>query len=111
MTLLSSVRFYEWRHHLIIRADVQIASHGAVLSTVGSYYHATVLSHQLELQLYKQSLAAQLPLPFLFSLSQCKGITRISEDSSEIVFLLVENYQLTARVGLRIGTEFLNKKL
>jgi len=31
--------------------------------------------------------------------SECKGIKRISEDSSEIVFLLVENYQLTAFVG------------
>jgi len=26
-----------------------------------------------------------------------------SEDSSEVAFLLVENYQLTALVGLRIG--------
>jgi hypothetical protein len=28
------------------------------------------------------------------------SFTRISEDSSEIVFLLVENYQLTAFIGL-----------
>jgi len=35
----------------------------------------------------------------LFAPSECKGITRIREDSSEIVFLLVENYQLTAFVG------------
>lgn len=33
------------------------------------------------------------PLP---SLSKCKGFTRISEDSSEIAFLLVENYTMTA---------------
>ena len=33
--------------------------------------------------------------------SECKGITHISEDSSEIAFLLVENYQLTASVGPR----------
>jgi hypothetical protein len=32
--------------------------------------------------------------------SECKGIKCISEDSSEIIFLLVENYQLTAPVGL-----------
>ncbi len=38
---------------------------------------------------------------------RCKGSTHISEDSSEIAFLLVENYQLTAPVGLRIGREFL----
>ena len=31
----------------------------------------------------------------------------VSEDSSETTFLLVENYQLTASVGLRIGREFL----
>jgi hypothetical protein len=53
----------------------------------------------------------QLPrsflLLFLSSSSECTGITRISEDSSEIAFLLVENYQLTAPVGLRIGREFL----
>jgi len=35
----------------------------------------------------------------MLTLSQCKGFTRISEDSSEIVFLLVENYQLTAPFG------------
>ena len=40
--------------------------------------------------------------------SQCTGFTYISEDSSEITFLLVENYQLTALVGLRIGKEFLD---
>ena len=40
--------------------------------------------------------------------SQCKGFTYISEDSSEITFLLVENYQLTAPIGLRIGREFLD---
>lgn len=32
----------------------------------------------------------------LLSSSQCKGFTRISEDSSEIAFLLVENYTKTA---------------
>lgn len=48
------------------------------------------------------------PTLFLFSLSQCTGVTSISEDSSEISFLLVENYNyLTASVGLRIGWEFL----
>jgi hypothetical protein len=44
----------------------------------------------------------------LFSLSQCKGSTLTSEDSSEVAFLLVENYQLTASVGLRIGREYLD---
>ncbi|KAK4634122.1 hypothetical protein CLAFUW4_01195 [Fulvia fulva] len=56
--------------------------------------------------------------------TECTGITHISEDSSEIAFLLVENYQQTvssainqppdaatdflqALVGLRIGKEFL----
>ena len=39
--------------------------------------------------------------------SECTGSTHISEDSSEIAFLLVENYQLTASVGLRIGREYL----
>jgi hypothetical protein len=39
-------------------------------------------------------------------LCRCTGFTYISEDSSEITFLLVENYQLTALVGLRIGKEF-----
>ena len=43
----------------------------------------------------------------LISITECTGITHISEDSSEIAFLLVENYQLTAPVGLRVGWEFL----
>lgn len=34
--------------------------------------------------------------PLLFPPSKCKGFTRISEDSSEIAFLLVENYTMTA---------------
>lgn len=39
------------------------------------------------------------------------GITSSSEDSSELWFLLVENYNyLTAPVGLRIGWESLEKK-
>jgi hypothetical protein len=39
------------------------------------------------------------------------SFTRISEDSSEIVFLLVENYQLTAGLGffIEIGTEFFDQ--
>lgn len=48
----------------------------------------------------------------LFSPSLCRGITCISEDSSEIMFLLVENYNLTApwRFGLvlRASGEFLD---
>ena len=45
---------------------------------------------------------------FLFlSPSGCKGSKRISEDSSEIAFLLVENYSMTALSGLRIRKEFL----
>jgi hypothetical protein len=41
--------------------------------------------------------------------SKCTGITSSSEDSSELWFLLVENYNyLTAPVGLRFGWEFLN---
>ena len=46
--------------------------------------------------------------PLLLPPSQCTGSTLISEDSSEIAFLLVENYQLTASVGLRIGREYLD---
>ena len=37
------------------------------------------------------------------------GDTRVSEDSSETVFLLVENYTMTASYGLRIVWEFLKK--
>ena len=36
-------------------------------------------------------------------ITECTGITYINEDSSEITFLLVENYQLTALFGPRIG--------
>lgn len=44
----------------------------------------------------------QLFLFFFFSSpSQCRGFTCISEDSSEITFLLVENYNLTALDQLR----------
>lgn len=40
------------------------------------------------------------------------GITSSSEDSSELWFLLVENYNyLTAPVGLRIGWESLEKNI
>jgi hypothetical protein len=46
---------------------------------------------------------------FLFSSFECTGFKYTSEDSSEVTFLLVENYQLTTPVGLRIGREFLNK--
>jgi len=38
---------------------------------------------------------------FFSSPSQCRGFTCISEDSSEITFLLVENYNLTALDQLR----------
>lgn len=37
-----------------------------------------------------------------WKLSLCSGITHIREDSSEIVFLLVENFNLTASEWLRI---------
>lgn len=47
----------------------------------------------------------------LHSSSKCKGFTRISEDSSEIAFLLVENYTMTAHSGLRIGMEFLKNMI
>ena len=50
--------------------------------------------------LFAQSLTRWL-------LNRCTGFTYINEDSSEITFLLVENYQLTASVGLRIGWESL----
>lgn len=51
------------------------------------------------------------PVPFLL-LILVQGHTRVSEDSSETVFLLVENYNyLTAPVGLRIGWEFLENNL
>ncbi len=43
--------------------------------------------------------------------SKCKGFTRISEDSSEIAFLLVENYFMTTRYGLRFVSEFLKNSL
>jgi hypothetical protein len=46
---------------------------------------------------------------FLFSSFECTGFKYTSEDSSEVTFLLVENYQLTTPVGLRIGREFLDK--
>jgi len=47
-------------------------------------------------------LPSQLFLLFFFSSpSQCRGFTCISEDSSEITFLLVENYNLTALDQLR----------
>ena len=49
-----------------------------------------------------------VPSEPLFSPSKCKGFTRISEDSSEIAFLLVENYTKTARIGPWIGAEFLD---
>jgi hypothetical protein len=48
---------------------------------------------------------------FLFSSFECTGFKYTSEDSSEVTFLLVENYQLTTPVGLRIGREFLDKNL
>lgn len=53
---------------------------------------------------------------FFFSSSWCTGITHISEDSSEIAFLLVENYQLTASVGPRdrlgiFGTQLILRDL
>ena len=40
------------------------------------------------------------------------GVTSSSEDSSELWFLLVENYNyLTAPVGLRFGWEFFDYKM
>jgi len=42
-----------------------------------------------------------------FSPSRCRGFTCISEDSSEITFLLVENYNLTAPSWPRPAGEFL----
>lgn len=43
-----------------------------------------------------QAIKSPSPRVPLLSPSQCKGFTRISEDSSEIAFLLVENYTKTA---------------
>ena len=40
-------------------------------------------------------------------LTLIQGFTYISEDSSEITFLLVENYYLTTPIGPRPGREFL----
>ena len=57
--------------------------------------------------IYTAAHLQHFDLSFLPSLSQCTGFTRNNEDPSEFVFLLVENYQLTAPVGLRIGWEFL----
>lgn len=52
--------------------------------------------------LYIPSPPPKLFLLFFFSSpSQCRGFTCISEDSSEITFLLVENYNLTALDQLR----------
>ena len=62
------------------------------------------LAHKTPSNFFSRSL-------LLFSLSQCKGSTLTSEDSSEVAFLLVENYQLTASVGLRIGREYLDTLL
>ena len=39
----------------------------------------------------------------------CTGNKRASEDPSDAVFLLVENYTMTALYGLRIVWEFLKK--
>lgn len=41
--------------------------------------------------------------PEVPSPSLCRGITCISEDSSEIMFLLVENYNLTAPLRMRFA--------
>jgi hypothetical protein len=46
---------------------------------------------------------------FFSSPSECRGFTRISEDSSEIAFLLVENYTLTAPSWFRLAREFLER--
>jgi hypothetical protein len=35
------------------------------------------------------------------------GATHVGEDLSETAFLLVENYNMTASVGLRVGRESL----
>jgi hypothetical protein len=43
----------------------------------------------------------------LFSSSECKGDKHTSEDSSEVAFLLVENYFLTTPSRLRLAREFL----
>lgn len=60
---------------------------------------------------HRAGLYKPLKPPTLFSSpSQCKGFTRISEDSSEIAFLLVENYTKTAHFGPSgIGMEFLDQ--
>lgn len=42
--------------------------------------------------LYVLSALQPPQIPNFSSLTECKGFTRISEDSSEIAFLLVENY-------------------
>jgi len=56
----------------------------------------------------KPPAARQNFLLFSFSSpSKCRGFTCISEDSSEITFLLVENYNLTAPVGSIPDREFL----
>ena len=47
------------------------------------------------------------PTPFFSAASKCWGSKRASEDSSDAVFLLVENYTMTALYGLRIVWEFL----
>lgn len=53
------------------------------------------------LPIYSLSPPKLFLLFFFSSPSQCRGFTCISEDSSEITFLLVENYNLTALDQLR----------
>ncbi|KAL2178976.1 uncharacterized protein P884DRAFT_111042 [Thermothelomyces heterothallicus CBS 202.75] len=54
-----------------------------------------------------QPFLALCPFSFFLFPSECRGFTCISEDSSEITFLLVENYNLTAPSWLRPAGEFL----
>ena len=47
---------------------------------------------EVKLSEFPKYIVVSYPVPCFSPLSKCKGFTSISEDSSEISFLLVENY-------------------
>lgn len=64
-----------------------VASRQSPTSRLQMVHRPPILS--IKISCSPQNLA---PLLFFFSPSKCRGFTCISEDSSEITFLLVENY-------------------
>ncbi|EME81038.1 uncharacterized protein MYCFIDRAFT_176381 [Pseudocercospora fijiensis CIRAD86] len=93
-------------HHSLLRAIKSELTQVTATSTRDRAYHALVSSIRI-------SARATPSLLLFFSIrvhgkqSHPHTSTTSTIDSSEIAFLLVENYQLTALVGLRIGEEFL----